>query len=122
MSTRSRSIARKPRPPHRRPAPRRNAGREDASRIQWDRLGRIALVAAVFGLCLLYVGPVYNLATTYRNASEVKAEFHRVQAENERLQRLAKRARSEAVLRSEARRQGMIVPGEQAYVVNGLNR
>ena len=122
MSARSRSIARNSRPPRRRPAPRRNAGQEGAGRIQWDRLGRIALVAAVFGLCLLYVGPVYNLATTYRNAGEVKAEFHRVQAENERLQRLADRAKSAAVLRSEARRQGMIVPGEQAYVVNGLNR
>jgi hypothetical protein len=122
VSARSRSIARNSRPPRRRPAPRRDAGKRDSDRIQWDKLGRIALVAAVFGLCLLYVGPVYNLATTYRNAGEVKAEFHRVQAENERLQRLADRARSEAVLRSEARRQGMIVPGERAYVVNGLSR
>jgi sulfur transfer protein SufE len=68
------------------------------------------------------VGPIYNLATTYKDAGAVKEEFHRVQAENERLQKLADRAKSDAVLRSEARRQGMIVPGEQAYVVNGLNR
>jgi hypothetical protein len=122
VSVRSRSIARKQGSPHRRPAPRRNAGQEGAGRIQWDKLGRIVLVVAVLGLGLLYVGPVYNLATTYRNAGEVKEEFHRVQDENERLKRLADRAKSDAVLRSEARRQGMVVPGEQAYVVNGLNR
>lgn len=122
MSARSRSIARKSRPPLRRPGPRRNAGQEGAGRVQWDRLGRIVLVAAVFGLGLLYVGPAYNLVTTHMHAGEVKEEFHRVQDENERLQLLADRARSDAVLRREARRQGMIVPGEQAYVVNGLNR
>jgi hypothetical protein len=77
---------------------------------------------AVFGLGLLYLGPTYNLVTTYMAAGDAKEEFHRVQDENERLQRLADRAGSESVLRSEARRQGMIVSGEQAYVVNGLNR
>jgi len=122
VSARSRSIARKPGPPRRRPAPRRNAGQEGAGRVRWDKLGRIVLVAAVFGLSLLYVGPVYNLVTTHRNAGEVKEQFHRVQDENRRLQWLADRAKSDVVLRSEARRQGMIVPGEQAYVVNGLNR
>ena len=52
--------------------------------------------------------------------SAVKAEYHEVAAENLRLKKLAERARSEAVLRREARRQGMIVVGEQAYVVNGM--
>jgi cell division protein FtsB len=105
----------------RRPAPRRNAG-QDAGRVQWDKLGRIVLVAAVFGLCLLYVGPIYNLVTTYRETGAVKEEFHRVQDENERLRSIAEQARSDAVLRREARRQGMVIPGEQAYVVSGLNR
>jgi DNA-directed RNA polymerase beta' subunit len=68
----------------------------------------------------LYLGPVYQLAKTYRETSVVKEEYHRVVAENQRLQRLAEHARSDSVLRREARRQGMIVIGEQAYVVNGL--
>ncbi len=80
------------------------------------------LVAAVFLIAVLYVGPTYNLVTTYMNAGDVKEEFHRVLDENKRLKRLSEQAGSEVVLRREARRQGMIVPGEQAYVVNGLNR
>ncbi len=122
MSVRSRSIGRRPRPPRRRPAPRRNAGQSGAGRIQWDRLGRIALVLAVFGIGALYLGPAYNLARTYRDTSAVKAEFHQVQAENLRLKKLARHAQSETILRREARRQGMVVVGEQAYVVNGLKR
>lgn len=122
MSARSRSIARQSGPPRRRPAPRRNAGKGDAGRIQWDRLGRVVLVAAVFVIGILYIGPAYNLVTTYMHAGDTKEEFHRVLDENKQLKRLSERAGSEAVLRREARRQGMVLPGEQAYVVNGLNR
>ena len=113
MSVRSRSNGSPARPARRRPAPRKNAGRSGAGRIQWDKLGRIALVLAVFGIGALYLGPAYNLATTYRETSAAKAEYHEVAAENLRLKKLAERARSEAVLRREARRQGMIVVGEQ---------
>lgn len=122
MSVRSRSIGSRPQPPRRRPAPRRNAGQAGSGRIQWDRLGRIALVLAVFGIGALYFGPAYNLFTTHREASAVRVELHQVQAENHRLQKLAARAKTESILRREARRQGMIVVGEQAYVVNGLPR
>ncbi len=122
MSARSRSIARQSRPPRRRPAPRKNAGQEGSGRIRWDRLGRIVLVASVFVILTLYIGPAYNFATTYMRASDVKEEFHRVLDENKRLKNLSERAGTDSVLRREARRQGMIVSGEQAYVVNGLNR
>jgi cell division protein FtsB len=122
VSVRSRSIGSRPRPQRRRPAPRRNAGQGSAGRIQWDRLGRILLVFAVFGIGALYLGPAYNLVKTYRETSVVKAEFHQVQAENDRLKKLAEHAKSDSVLRREARRQGMVVIGEQAYVVNGLKR
>lgn len=122
MSARSRSIARASGTPRRRPAARRNAGQDGAGRIQWDRLGRIVLVAAVFVIGILYVGPAYNLVTTYMHAGELKEERHRVLDENKRLKLLNEKAGSDVVLRREARRQGMIVPGEQAYVVNGLNR
>ncbi len=122
MSARSRSIARQSGPPRRRPAPRRNAGKDGAGRIQWDRLGRVVLVAAVFLIGILYIGPAYNLVTTYMHAGDVKEEFHQVLDENKRLKRLSEKAGSEVVLRREARRQGMIRPGEQAYVISGLSR
>jgi cell division protein FtsB len=120
VSVRSRSRGGQARPPRRRPAPRRNAGSPGAGRIEWDRLGRIALVLAVFVIGALYLGPVWNLAKTYRETSAVKEQYHQTVAENQRLKKLAEHARSESVLRREARRQGMIVIGEQAYVVNGI--
>jgi cell division protein FtsB len=78
------------------------------------------LVLAVFVIGALYLGPVWNLAKTYRETSAVKEQYHQTVAENQRLKKLAEHARSESVLRREARRQGMIVIGEQAYVVNGI--
>ena len=78
------------------------------------------LVLLVFGLLVSYVGPLINLAKTYRSAGATKAELHRVQAENAQLERRVKHVKGDSVLRREARRQGMIEPGEQAYVVNGI--
>ena len=108
------------RPQRRRPAARRDPDRPGAGRIQWDRLGRVVLVLLVFGLLISYVGPLYNLAKTYRSAGATKAELHRVQAENAQLERRVKHVKGDSVLRREARRQGLIEPGEQAYVVNGI--
>ncbi len=108
------------RPQRRRPAARRDPDRPSSGRIQWDRLGRVVLVLLVFGLLVSYVGPLVNLAKTYRSAGATKAELHRVQAENAQLERRVKHVKGDNVLRREARRQGMIEPGEQAYVVNGI--
>lgn len=108
------------RPARRRPAPRKDAGKPGAGRIKWDRFGRIAFVVVCFALILSAIGPTYHLVKTYRQAGATKAELRLVQAENGLLERRVKHVRSDAILRREARRQGMIVPGEQAYVVNGI--
>jgi hypothetical protein len=73
-----------------------------------------------FALIVSAIGPAYHLVKTYRQAGATKAELRLVQAENGLLERRVKHVRSDAVLRREARRQGMVVPGEQAYVVNGI--
>lgn len=73
-----------------------------------------------FALIVSAIGPLINFGKTYRQAGATKAELRSVQAENGRLERRVKHVRSDAVLRREARRQGMIVAGEQAYVVNGI--
>ncbi len=121
MSVRAQANGRAARPARRRPAARRNPD-ADSGRIKWDRLGRIAFVALVFILVFSYFNPLYNLVRTYRQAGATKAELHRVQAENTQLERRVNHVRSESVLRREARRQGLIVPGEQGYVVNGIKR
>lgn len=75
-----------------------------------------------FVLVFSYASPLLDLVKTYRQAGATKAELHRVQGENAQLERRVRHVRGEAVLRREARRQGLIVPGEQAYVVNGIKR
>jgi len=120
VSVRAQPSGSRTRPARRRPAARKNPDRPGSGRIQWDRLGRVLLVLLVFGLLASYVSPLINLARTYRSAGATKVELHRVQAVNDQLERRVKHVKGDSVLRREARRQGMIVPGEQAYVVNGI--
>jgi len=103
----------------RRPAARRNPDAQ-SGRIQWDRLGRILLVLLVAGLLISYIGPLINLAKTYRSAGATKQELHRVQATNDMLEKRVQHIKGDPVLQREARRQGMTNPGETPYVVNGI--
>lgn len=103
----------------RRPAARRNPDAQ-SGRIHWDRLGRILLVLLVAGLLISYIGPLMNFAKTYRSAGATKEELHRVQAKNDMLEKRVQHIKGDAVLKREARSQGMINPGETPYVVNGI--
>lgn len=120
MSTRAQTYGGARRPPRRRPAPRRNAGKPGAGRIQWDRFGRIVLAIVIVLLLLAMIKPIWNAVHSYRLAGHTKERLHQVQAEHQVLERQVKRARSDATLEREARRQGMIKPGEEAWVVNGI--
>ena len=106
--------------PRRRPAARKNAGKPGAGRIQWDRFGRIVLAIVIVLLFAAMIKPAWNAVHTYRQAGQTKIRLHQVQAEHATLERQVKRARSEATLQREARRQGMIRPEEEAWVVNGI--
>lgn len=108
--------------PKRRIARRRDAGLAGSGRIRWDRVGRIGFLLLVAVLLISYVGPLIDLTQSYRLAGSTRAELRNVTAENQALERRAKHLESDVVLEREARRQGMIVPGEQPYVVNGLGR
>lgn len=120
MSVRTQTYGGSRNSPRRRPAPRRNASRPGAGRIQWDRFGRIVLVLVVALLALASIKPIWNAVHTYRLAGHTKERLHQAQAAQSVLERQVKRARSNATLQREARRQGMIKPGEQAWVVNGI--
>ncbi len=122
MSVHARAEVNGRRPPRRRPAPRRDAGRPGASRIQWDRLGRVLFVLVLALLAVLAIKPAWNLVHTYRLVGHTKERLYAAQEENATLERRVKHVRGEVVLRREARRQGMIDSGEQAWVVNGIKR
>lgn len=101
-------------------APRAGRGRGRGSRIQWDKLGRIVLVLVIFAVLVSYVRPVVNLVGTWRDARAAEERLVELKAEKQRLQRRANELKTPAATVREARKLGLVGPGEQAYVVKGL--
>jgi len=99
----------------RRPVPR-TAG----AAIRWDRVGRTALLCVLGGVLLLYVGPAHTWVSTWQEARAKRAEVGQLQAENHRLRARRDALRQTSALEREARRLGMVRPGERAYVIARL--
>lgn len=108
--------------PRRRPARRRPAPRRRGSRVNWDRLGRVALTILLAAVLISYLSPLIGFVNTYRDSSAAKAHLHELVLENKRLHQDVQATADPSVLQREARRQGMIEPGERPYVIHGLNR
>jgi cell division protein FtsB len=101
-------------------APRRRGGRVSGSRVHWDKVGRVALVLVLFAVLASYVRPVANLFDTWRDAGASEQRLAELEAENKRLERRAAELKTPAAAVREARKLGLVGPGEQAYVVKGL--
>ena len=105
------------RPPAR---PRALAGGLRASGIRWDRVGR-AMLIGMFGIvAVLYISPLLSVWSTRGEAARRRADVVRLQQEHQRLERRMAALKSPKALEREARRLGMVRPGERAYVVKGL--
>jgi cell division protein FtsB len=106
-----------------RPVPRRrtSSGRP-ASRVHWDRVGRIALVIVLFLVLASYINPLLDLADTWRDSRADRTEMRSLDRENTRLRRRARQLSHRDVLEREARRVGMVREGERSYVIRGLGR
>lgn len=89
-------------------------------RIRWDRLSRIGLLVLLLGIAALYVGPALSFWDARGEAAERRAEVEQLQEENRRLRARRAQLRDPAALEREARRLGMVRPGERAFVVKGL--
>jgi len=93
---------------------RRPAG---VSGIRWDRVGRLALLAMLGVIVLLYVSPVKHWIQQSGTKQDQQQRLDDLQRENVRLEsRLRYLKRPDAVDR-EARRLGMVKRGERAFVV-----
>jgi cell division protein FtsB len=93
---------------------RRPAG---AGGIRWDRVGRVALVAMLFAIVLLYVAPVRNWIQQSGTADHQQQRLDQLKQENARLKgRLGYLERPDSIDR-EARRLGMVKRGERAFVL-----
>jgi hypothetical protein len=106
----------------RRPAARkRPAARRGASRVNWDRVGRIALTLVLAAVLYSYLNPVIDFVKTYTATTAAKVRLHEAQRENTRLHNRIQGAGDPIVIDREARAQGMIVPGETPVVIRDLN-
>jgi len=91
-----------------------------ALRVRWDRVGRVALLVLLVGVALAYVGPARSLLSTWRDSNAKQAQLQTLQQEHEALLRRARALRDPRTVQAEARRLGMVKPGERSYVVRGL--
>ena len=91
-----------------------------APQIRWDRVGRVALLLVLFGVMVLYVNPLRSYWTTRGESQARSAEVQRLEADNARLRARRDALKDPASIEAEARRLGMLRPGERAYVVEGL--
>jgi cell division protein FtsB len=91
--------------------------RDGPSRIRWDRVGRIALVLVLFGVLVSYLNPMVNLLEAWQGSKSSEQQLAQLKQEKVALTKQLRDASSPASLEREARRLGMVQPGEHAYVV-----
>ena len=107
--------------PRRRPAARRKpAARRGASRVNWDRVGRIALTLVLAAVLYSYLNPAIDFVKTYTATTAAKAKQHELQAENTKLHKRVQSADDPILIDRLARGQGMVAEGETPIVVRGL--
>jgi len=109
--------------PRRRPAARRRpAPRRRGTRIDWDRLGRVALTLVLAAILFSYLHPLVGFVRSYRSSSAAKAQLHALIVKNRSLHERVQATDDPSVLERAARSQGMVAAGERPYVVHSLPR
>jgi cell division protein FtsB len=91
-----------------------------ATRIRWDRFGRIVLVLVLIAVLASYVGPTWNAFESWRESKGADARLSELRSENAELTRKANALERDAAVMAEARKLGLVAPGEQPYVVDGV--
>ncbi len=110
------AITSAPRAPRQRPV----ALQGGEQRIRWDRVGRTAILIVFVVVALLYVGPVSSFWSARGEAATRRAEVEQLRKENRDLRLEREALRDGGALEVEARRLGMVRPGERPFVVEHL--
>jgi cell division protein FtsB len=76
----------------------------------------------LFAVLASYLNPVINLIDDWRDSKAEQERLADLQQENARLQQRAEALEDPGAAEQEARRLGMVGPGERAYVIRGLSR
>jgi cell division protein FtsB len=85
-------------------------------------VGRIALVLVLFGVMVSYLNPLVGVLEAWQGSKSSESQLAELKREKVQLTHQLREASSPATLEREARRLGMVKPGEHAYVVHGLGR
>ena len=85
-------------------------------------MGRIALVLVLFGVMVSYLNPLVGVLEAWQGSKSSESELAQLKQEKVELTHQLREVSSPATLEREARRLGMVKPGEHAYVVHGLDR
>ncbi len=106
--------------PTRAPRPRPQVLPGGGSRIRWDRVGRTAILMVLVGMALLYVRPLSGFWAARGEAQTRRGEVQQLRQENTELRLRRDALKHGGALEAEARRLGLIRPGERPFVVEGL--
>jgi cell division protein FtsB len=87
--------------------------------IRWHRVGRLALLATLAAIVLLYIPPLVHWAQQHATASHAAGELRQLQREHQRLKSQLDALSTPAGIERAARRLGMVRQGERPYVVDG---
>ncbi len=119
-SARRASGSRRDAAPRRAPRGRPRVLSGGAAAIRWDRVSRVALLVVLVVLVFLYAGPAHSYWDTVREAKQRRAEVAQLKRENAKLRARREALRGSSALEREARRLGMVRPGERPYSLDHL--
>jgi cell division protein FtsB len=88
--------------------------------VRWDRLGRSAMLCVMVALAYLYLSAGLRLFSAWGESKRDNAQARVLEGQNRTLEQQHATLASPGMVQAEARRLGMIRPGEQAYIVSGL--
>ena len=97
-----------------RPARRRRRPRRAVLVRRWLGVGALCLIG------LLYYRPLHTYLTTRQTLVERSAEVKSLRAERHRLERKLADSATDSALVREARRLGLVKPGERLFIVRGI--
>jgi len=77
-------------------------------------------VLVLFGVLVSYLNPVVNLFDAWQGSKAGEERLVELQRENASLEEQVRDAESPLAMEREARKMGMVKPGERLHVIDGL--
>jgi cell division protein FtsB len=96
------------------------AARRIASRVRWDRIGRVGLLVVLCVVAGVYVQQALAYLAVRSQSGQQRAIVHQLSAANASLRAQQKSLNEPATVASDARALGMVRVGEHPYEVTGL--